>query len=490
MTMSMKIREEVLPKYFLPVALGGSLGLFLIFFLNQEGEWRILGLAGLLVPLVMMFAKNPRRLYLAALLMFIPFSTNYTFNRTPYLASGAQGFSIALSDIALMALLVLWIVDILLQRDKIRFFPQMTIPILCLIAVSALSLYRSTDTQLSIFELFRQVKLLIFFVVVANHIKSEDDIKLALLFLLGGLFIESIIAGLQMLKGGPLGLSIIGEYDELKEFALGGTTTYRVGATLRNSNTFSKYLTVLLPLAFSLFLSQKNTRHKIVLGGIAVLGVLALVMTLTRSAWIGLAVSVILLMVLFLKNKRLRTSTASQMLVLGLVLLIIIATQLPMLVSRFTADDRGSAYSRIPMMQVAWHMIEENPFLGVGINNYTTVMLAYDNTTEQIVSHFPMPVHNVFLLYATEIGIIGLLVYLTIVFQACRQGFALSRDDHLFKASIAIGMTAGIVSLLIQDMVDWSTKYDYALITLLWLYFACLCAMKHPSFRTEHGTHQ
>ena len=475
-------------KYVIPLLLGPMIGAVLIFVLNLEGEWRILGLGCILIPLIMLSVRNPKRLFLAALLLFILFSTNYTFMRTPYLASGAQGFSVALSDFALVALLVFWLLEVFIKRRSVRFFPNMLIPIVCLITFSVISIYKSVDMQLSVFELFRLVKLLILFIVVANNVENQEDIRLIVMVLLVGLFMESVIASLQMLKGGPLGLSIIGEYDELTEITLGSATTYRVGATLRNSNIFSKYLTVLLPVSMSLFLCFRRFRYKLVLAGITVLGVMALVMTLTRSGWIGFAVSLMVVFILFMTHRGLRPSAAPQILILGILLMGLLATQANMLVTRFTADDHGSAYSRIPLMQVAWNMIVQNPLLGVGTNNYTTVMFSYDNTNEQVLSHFPMPVHNVFLLYAAEIGLLGLMAYLAVLFQALRNGVLVSRASNRFQASIAIGMTAGIIALLVQDLVDWSTKYDYALITLLWVFFACLSAMRHPLFRMEDGS--
>jgi O-antigen ligase len=59
--------------------------------------------------------------------------------------------------------------------------------------------------------------------------------------------------------------------------------------------------------------------------------------------------------------------------------------------------DRGSAESRIPLMNLALRIIEDHPVLGLGANNFTVVMDQY--LSAEFRRGFLFAVHNKYLLY-------------------------------------------------------------------------------------------
>ncbi len=137
--------------------------------------------------------------------------------------------------------------------------------------------------------------------------------------------------------------------------------------------------------------------------------------------------------------------------------------------TRLFFDDYGAARSRIPLMKVAFNIIRNHPFLGVGINNYAEVMHGFDNTFEGISAALLNVVHNSYLLIASEIGMGGLLVFLLFIFEIFRTAWrVLSCDDNILKC-IVVGIMAGFSSLLIQitvmppAMTDVSFLFFWAL---------------------------
>ncbi|MDQ7903115.1 hypothetical protein RB614_01100 [Phytohabitans sp. ZYX-F-186] len=76
------------------------------------------------------------------------------------------------------------------------------------------------------------------------------------------------------------------------------------------------------------------------------------------------------------------------------------AASLPWLIARFSADPSGGARGHVA--KVAFHAIEAHPWAGVGPNGYVAVVGATDPLTAGGV-----PVHNVFLLSAAEVGVAG-----------------------------------------------------------------------------------
>src|SRR5205823_54255 len=90
--------------------------------------------------------------------------------------------------------------------------------------------------------------------------------------------------------------------------------------------------------------------------------------------------------------------------------------------ARLFGDDRGSAESRIPLMNLAFRIVEDNPVLGVGVNNFTVVMGRY--LTSAFSEGFLFAVHNKYVLFLAD-TVIGQLIAM------CRIGSTPAREDSV-----------------------------------------------------------
>jgi O-antigen ligase len=120
--------------------------------------------------------------------------------------------------------------------------------------------------------------------------------------------------------------------------------------------------------------------------------------------------------------------------------------------ARLVDDDKGSAASRIPLMKLAFRIIEDNPVLGVGANNFTVVMDRY--LTSDFREGWLFAVHNKYLLVLAETGIFGFLAFLAFFLDALRKGWRcwVQRDPLL--SPLALGFTAGIAVHMLHMTVD------------------------------------
>ena len=64
--------------------------------------------------------------------------------------------------------------------------------------------------------------------------------------------------------------------------------------------------------------------------------------------------------------------------------------------ARLSQDDQGSALSRVPLMKLAFNMIQEHPFIGIGANNFSIVLPKY--LTSELRGEWLHIVHNQYLI--------------------------------------------------------------------------------------------
>ena len=183
---------------------------------------------------------------------------------------------------------------------------------------------------------------------------------------------------------------------------------------------------------------------------------------------LALAVTVICLLVWSRRGFSLKTPIA--------VLLILGMLYLPfqsVISARLLGDDKGSAESRIPLMKLAFRIIEDNPVLGVGANNFTVVMDRY--LTPEFRHSFLFAVHNKYLLVLSETGIIGLLAFLAFLLDALRKGWQCWALQDRLLSPLALGFAAGIAGHMVHMSVDVFRGRPTQ--QLLWLAAALLTAM-------------
>lgn len=140
---------------------------------------------------------------------------------------------------------------------------------------------------------------------------------------------------------------------------------------------------------------------------------------------------------------------------------------------RLFEDDYNRAQARLPMAMVALNVIKDQPIKGVGLNNYTRVMHAYDRTQKWQTYTFPHPVHNSYLLIAAESGIPALIAFLWLIGAVYARAWpALSQLDSPVGL-LQVGWMGGLMTWLIAGMFD----RDFAgTNVMLWFTIAAIAA--------------
>jgi len=465
------------------VIFGGIIcGLFILFLTFLPTKWGVLGTIGIMIPFIAVLTGDVKRFFLAILVFALPIQLDITIRHSGHLG-GAAGFIISLFDITLAVLYVLWISELVRNKNaKINFFPRISLPFFFLISMATLSMASAPFPKLSLFEIVQVFKMYFGFLYIANNIKSRKEIQFVITFLLLGLFLESVLGLAQYKFDRPFVPSILGGPEKLGYIRLGEPLS-RISGTWASYNDFAWYLTFMLPISMSLLFYRIKGIYKLMCGLTLVVGIGALICTLSRAGWSSFVIAA--LIVLLLNFSRTKGKTGLNSFAISLVVILIfvstIVTVNPQFLNivnrRIFSDDYNAAQSRIPQMNIAWNIIRTNPFLGIGINNYTEVMEDYDTTDIKLISITRHQVHNIFLQIAAEMGIMGLVIFIWLILMVYKEGLIYIKSSEGTMSGIVVGIIAGTSAFLIHGLVDAASLGNH-LFLIFWFFTGIIIAIR------------
>jgi O-antigen ligase len=209
-------------------------------------------------------------------------------------------------------------------------------------------------------------------------------------------------------------------------------------------------------------------------------------LTYSRSAWASLILGGTI-STYWCRTKKTRQPILSALLVISLISGIALSAigLIPSVRNRIFEDDRGSGLEiRHHLKVICNNIIVNNYWLGVGLNNYCSVIHKYDNSEMGASWHFPMPVHNEYMLIAAELGvpaaIIFIILLIFILIQHVSVGLSNINPSYSY---LAIGFLCGWIGWLLHHR----TLFEYSLFSHnIWFYLGIVMAI-HNNLKHEHS---
>lgn len=261
-----------------------------------------------------------------------------------------------------------------------------------------------------------------------------------------------------------------------------GMRLLRAYGSLPHPNILGGYLAVALLVAFGFYLrvydevrrgfsvwTRENVRRHLegrqwyvrqawrITGLLVVLTVLTvgLLLTFSRSAWLGFGAGwiVVLISLLVLKWPQAWQLWAKWAFFMGVVATFVVLAVPAAFTVRTAVEGRLEQQSisvRRQLFTDAYDLIKLEPLRGVGYGNM--VVAVYDRLNRTRPSAFDyQPVHNIYLLSVVELGILGGLVFLTLLLLALRTALV-----QLFQQKnwIAVVGLATLSCLLVIGLFD------------------------------------
>ena len=325
-------------------------------------------------------------------------------------------------------------------------------PAFCVFIIVALfSLFTSRDFSDSLRIFMILASGFIFTVILRGVITTRKDVNLMVMSLFVAMFVTSAYGLLQY----ALGIEIRPEFVDLR-YHQGLARLY---STLDNPNNFAKFLLLTLPVCAAYTAICKHPFKKFVMFGMVMVGIAALGLTFSRSAYLALGAS--LGVFVFFTNRR----AIPFVLVFALLAIPFLPSAI---MDRMTTigQDTSSMY-RLRIWEGTWFVIRGNWLLGIGLGPgaFTNAYNAF-----AIVSETPaMHSHNQFLQIWVELGLAGLISFVVMMFTAIKRGFwvharAVSRTYKLLIAALA----SSLVGIIVMGMVEYVWYYP-RLMFMFWV---------------------
>jgi len=397
---------------------------------------------------------------LCLLLFAIPFGSLKQLHAGPFTVSAAELLTVVL--------VFAWLAQMMARREMAFEFTRLFPPLATFLAVLLLSTVVASSLAPSLKEVLKWLELSIVFLIVVNSIKEQRQINLLIGFLLAAGLLQALYGMYQFLaRSGPEGFLL-------------GARFMRAFGTFGQPNPYAGYLGLVLPLAVGLSIgaiAKRDSFHPrplVLFGSIGLVLLAAMLMSLSRGAWLALFAAISIMATL--ASRRFLTYFVFLLLLVAILLGLgasgilpePVTTRLSIItdyvgifdVRKITVTPQNWAIvERMANWQAAWDMFRDHPLLGVGIGNYGVVypqyaLAGWENTTGHA--------HNYYLNLLAETGIVGLSVYLVFwlvafiyagktLVRAKRNG----RSPRLISEyGVVLGIIGVMVALSVHNFFD------------------------------------
>jgi len=360
--------------------------------------------------------KKIEKIFLYVFLFLLPFNIK-KFIASPLKIEPLTEFNalfLYLSDILIISILFLWLIRLIkTKRFKSKKLPLWSYFLIFFIAFLFLSLISSQNLAVSSYFLVKISLAIGLFLYLRLNLTKKIFLNILKVFTLGGL-IQSLIALGQCIYQSSLGFRYLGEsiiasnLSGVAKIDLLGGKLIRSYGTFAHPNILACFL--LLALYSTVYLSLKH--KSVYLFSLPIIS-LGLILTFSRAVlFLGLVSLIIFFVRNYLKTKN--KEILKPILILFISFTIFSLIFLPYLTNRFNVQKEEQAVSlRVFYNKASYQIVKTSPFTGIGLGSFMVKLKAmYPN----LENWQYQPVHNIYLLITSEVGIFGLIAFLLFLF--------------------------------------------------------------------------
>jgi hypothetical protein len=259
----------------------------------------------------------------------------------------------------------------------------------------------------------------------------------------------------------------------------------RAYSTIKDPNSLGSYLIIIISLSV-LYLIQKWPKQRLLLGGIVLASTLCLLLTYSRSAWIGVIAALGVLVLLIPRTRNLVIINKNKLLFLGLGIAALLIAGL--VVFRDTSFVQNTVFhvgddavatsnsQRVDSFSNTLERIVENPS---GYGPGTAGPASFKNDSLEIIPE------NYYLQIAYEVGVVGLGLFLVICAVVVKRLFGFKKESNVAIALLAAFVGIAVANLFVHIWFNEAVAYTWWGIAGLSLYASRIKAVSTKANKTK-----
>ncbi len=308
----------------------------------------------------------------------------------------------------MLLLLIMLIFEFLYNKNSILHWSSIHYFIFGYLIIVSISIFFTIDFNRLKIDLYDLFKALVFFYLI-----SETSIVLCKQY---SYRIFSVIINVLILSGvvgALISLYFVISNPNLMKFIIASGGYIRTQGWMDDPNYFALLLNTTIVLAYFFLINENKKFYKILYIFAIILMIVGIVLSMSRGGLIGLFILTII--AVFRERKR-KYFWVFVVIILFLFVSLYgeyILRRLETLQNLGSSRDQ-SIYIRSTLISVGIKDILKSPLLGIGFGDYPESVSHY--YSHHSVVHFIA--HNIWLQLAGETGIIGLIMYLGIIFSS------------------------------------------------------------------------
>ncbi len=447
-------------KYIGVVMAGALFAVIPMKIMNMDFRYGLALAGGLMfLAFAMMFIHRLVDFLVYALVLHIPFAIFGKWLFVQEVVVPVRGVSLGLAELLLLVAYAVWFVQIFVARvESLPKLKGIDVLVGCLLGVKLLSLSLAPNKVLGTFDVIYTVKHMLMYFFLSRKIERRHLKGIVALFLMA-IVLESAIAFFERITGyvniGNIKGNIHSPNFGVQYAVPGIEDEWRAAGTTNDSHTLGLYYAMLLPVPMAMLACVGETlRARLLYGLVLVLGLVGLVITFSRSGWLGFAVAALVasgVIAFVWKQKR----------IVGIMLLVVLGASClyPQAYSHlyrrvFEAPPEIMA-SRFELNRTALHIWRHNFLLGAGPGNYIDALDHPKVASQHVPAQTELPVHNIFLYTAAEIGLLGFVFFFGAIAAAMRQCWKTLKGHPIpLLRAVALATLVGLLAYLVDGLTD------------------------------------
>jgi hypothetical protein len=333
------------------------------------------------------------------------------------------------------------------------------------------SLMYAPDKTLAVYDAIHMTKFALLAFWIAHHVRRKQ-LGWVVVCLLFGIVLESPIALYERVTGNVgIGRAKFNANDAGfgQQYEVIGLDQIRAEGTTLDSHSLGLYYSMLLTLPFILMM-LRTVRPWLRIGSFAlfVLGALGLVVTFSRSSWVTCAVclSLALGIVVLLWGEGKAVPLALTCL---LALTLLFPRGYSYIYDRMFNSPPEIMAERADMNRTGREIWLRYPLFGYGWMNGLDLM---EDPALTIHGNGEQPVHNLFLIIGSDMGLLGFFGFFGMIATACAFCIRPMRGEDMLVRCLALTVLLGLLGYVLHGWAAGPTYKDAVPFCLFWTYLA------------------